>query len=72
MVSGNDFQHVRKRAVREGLGLPYNPHALRHWFASTALSDGVSLHEVSRWLGHGRSTLRPTPTDTWWRMHRNA
>jgi site-specific recombinase XerD len=25
---------------------------LRHFFASTALANGVLIHEVSRWLGH--------------------
>lgn len=30
----------------------FTPHDLRHYFASTAISDGVPLMEVSRWLGH--------------------
>ncbi|MFC8128460.1 tyrosine-type recombinase/integrase [Streptomyces sp. NPDC057302] len=30
----------------------YTPHSLRHFFASTALANGVPIHEVSRWLGH--------------------
>ncbi|MER6271166.1 tyrosine-type recombinase/integrase [Streptomyces sp900105755] len=30
----------------------FTPHSLRHFFASTALANGVSLLEVSRWLGH--------------------
>ena len=30
----------------------YTPHDLRHFYASTALAGGVSLVEVSRWLGH--------------------
>ncbi|KIF71937.1 integrase [Streptomyces sp. AcH 505] len=30
----------------------YTPHSLRHFFASTALVNGVPIHEVSRWLGH--------------------
>ncbi|HZF87621.1 hypothetical protein [Streptomyces sp.] len=25
---------------------------MRHFFASTALANGVPIHEVSRWLGH--------------------
>ena len=28
------------------------PRSLRHFFASTALANGVPIHEVSRWLGH--------------------
>jgi hypothetical protein len=30
----------------------YTPHTLRHFFASTALANGIPVHEVSRWLGH--------------------
>jgi hypothetical protein len=36
-----------------GLGLPaYTPHGLRHTWATMPLTNGASLHEVSRWLGH--------------------
>lgn len=28
------------------------PSLGRHFFASTALANGVPIHEVSRWLGH--------------------
>ncbi|MFG2860297.1 tyrosine-type recombinase/integrase [Streptomyces sioyaensis] len=35
------------------LGLPdYNPHDLRHKWATVTLSNGVPIHEVSRWMGH--------------------
>ncbi|WP_079181796.1 tyrosine-type recombinase/integrase [Streptomyces yunnanensis] len=30
----------------------WSPHSLRHWFATTALSNGLPLLDVSRWLGH--------------------
>lgn len=30
----------------------YTPGCLQHFFASTALANGVPIHEVSRWLGH--------------------
>ncbi|MEV0442508.1 tyrosine-type recombinase/integrase [Streptomyces spectabilis] len=40
------------RQVMKKLGLKYKPHDLRHFFASTMLAAGVSLLEVSRWLGH--------------------
>lgn len=30
----------------------YTPGSLRHFFASTALANGVPIREVSRWLGH--------------------
>ncbi|MFC9243992.1 tyrosine-type recombinase/integrase [Streptomyces sp. NPDC057136] len=40
------------RAIRR-LGLPeYNPHDLRHKWTTVTLTSGVSIHEVSRWLGH--------------------
>ncbi|MGW2539642.1 tyrosine-type recombinase/integrase [Kitasatospora sp. NPDC001574] len=49
--------HFRKACVAAGLvdseGKPlYTPHNLRHFFASTALANGIPIHEVSRWLGH--------------------
>ncbi|MEU9116399.1 tyrosine-type recombinase/integrase [Streptomyces sp. NPDC048483] len=30
----------------------YNPHDLRHKWATVTLSNGVPIHEVSRWMGH--------------------
>ncbi|MEE1770351.1 tyrosine-type recombinase/integrase [Streptomyces sp. JV185] len=40
------------RAVKR-IGLPeYNPHDLRHKWATVTLTSGVSIHEVSRRLGH--------------------
>ena len=40
-------------ATREaGLPLEFTPHSLRHCFASVALSRGVPITDVSRWLGH--------------------
>jgi integrase len=49
--------HFRKACRAAGLvdlnGKPrYTPHSLRHFFASTALANGIPIHEVSRWLGH--------------------
>ncbi|MFJ1932661.1 tyrosine-type recombinase/integrase [Kitasatospora sp. NPDC088160] len=44
------YYHWRK--AMQALGLSCTPHDLRHFFASTALAAGVSLLEVSRWLGH--------------------
>ncbi|WP_407555609.1 tyrosine-type recombinase/integrase [Streptomyces sp. Pv4-95] len=49
--------HFRKACKAAGLVHPdgsakYIPHSLRHFFASTALANGVPIHEVSRWLGH--------------------
>ncbi|MGW2089039.1 tyrosine-type recombinase/integrase [Streptomyces sp. NPDC001880] len=40
------------RAIRR-LDLPaYDPHDLRHKWTTVALTNSVSIHEVSRWLGH--------------------
>jgi integrase len=51
------YRGVWNRTLK-GLGLwvegkpLYTPHGLRHYFVSTALVGGVSLLEVSRWIGH--------------------
>ncbi|MFI9257883.1 tyrosine-type recombinase/integrase [Streptomyces sioyaensis] len=40
------------RAIKR-LGLSeYTSHVLRHKWATVTLTNGVSMHEVSRWLGH--------------------
>jgi integrase len=44
-----DFQRA---AVRAGLPSEFIPHSLRHFYASTALAEGIPITEVSRWLGH--------------------
>ncbi|WP_246530782.1 tyrosine-type recombinase/integrase [Streptomyces bathyalis] len=49
--------HFKKACVSAGLvdvdgKAKYTPGSLRHFFASTALANGVPIHEVSRWLGH--------------------
>ncbi|MGW7028180.1 tyrosine-type recombinase/integrase [Streptomyces xanthophaeus] len=49
--------HWRKALIAAGVVKPdgkpkCTPHSLRHFFASTALANGVPIHEVSRWLGH--------------------
>jgi integrase len=40
--------------ARNAAGLPpaFTPHDLRHIFASVALSNGVPITDVSKWLGH--------------------
>lgn len=40
-----------RTAKRLGLR-DYNPHDLRHEWATETLSNGVPIHEVSRWMGH--------------------
>ncbi|MFF9644769.1 tyrosine-type recombinase/integrase [Kitasatospora aureofaciens] len=58
MPTANTYAyHFRKACVAAGLvnadgSAKYTPHSLRHFFASTALANGVPIHEVSRWLGH--------------------
>jgi integrase len=42
-----DFQ---RSAVRAGLPPEFIPHSLRHFYASTALAEGIPITEVSRWL----------------------
>ncbi|WP_251061712.1 tyrosine-type recombinase/integrase [Streptomyces sp. ISL-100] len=49
--------HFRKGCLAAGLvgsqGRPkYTPRTLRDFFASTALANGIPIHEVSRWFGH--------------------
>lgn len=39
-------------AKAAGLPRKFTPHDLRHVFASVALSNGVPITDVSRWLGH--------------------
>jgi integrase len=44
-----DFQ---RSATRAGMPPEFIPHSLRHFYASTALAEGIPITEVSRWLGH--------------------
>lgn len=54
VMSGNNFRNYWARSVQhpDMLGMDFTPHSLRHFFASTALANGVALNEVSTWLGH--------------------
>lgn len=58
MPTANTYgHHFRQAQKRAGLILPdgkpmFHPHSLRHFFASTALTNNIPLHEVSAWLGH--------------------
>ena len=52
MIYPDLFRQSWKRAIKR-LGLrAYNPHDLRHKWATVTLSNGVPIHEVSRWMGH--------------------
>ncbi|MCX4638336.1 tyrosine-type recombinase/integrase [Streptomyces sp. P9-2B-2] len=52
MIYPDLFRKSWDRALKR-LGLPgYNPHDLRHKWATVTLSNGVPIHEVSRWMGH--------------------
>ncbi|MCL7375961.1 tyrosine-type recombinase/integrase [Streptomyces sp. 35G-GA-8] len=49
--------HFKKACVAAGVvdvdgKAKYTRGSLRHFFASTALANGVPIREVSRWLGH--------------------
>ncbi|MEU2562251.1 tyrosine-type recombinase/integrase [Streptomyces longispororuber] len=51
LVSTTDYSAAFRKVIKT-LGFEWSPHDLRHWFASTALSRGLPLLDVSRWLGH--------------------
>ncbi|MFJ3642906.1 tyrosine-type recombinase/integrase [Streptomyces sp. NPDC090108] len=52
MVNPDLVRKSWNRAIHR-LGLPaYTPHDLRHKWATVTLSNGVPIHEVSRWMGH--------------------
>jgi len=45
-------EDFRRAAGKAGLPPEFIPHSLRHFYASTALAEGVPITDVSRWLGH--------------------
>lgn len=53
LVTRNTYREHFVSAVHAA-GLPdsFVPHSLRHYFASLALSRGIPITDVSRWLGH--------------------
>ncbi|MFB1041469.1 tyrosine-type recombinase/integrase [Streptomyces chrestomyceticus] len=51
LVATTDYSTAFRKVIKT-LGFDWSPHDLRHWFASTALSSGLPLLDVSRWLGH--------------------
>ncbi|MER5210927.1 site-specific integrase [Streptomyces sp. NPDC002838] len=51
LVTTSDYSTQFRKVVKT-LGYEWSPHDLRHWFATTALSRGLPLLDVSRWLGH--------------------
>jgi len=56
-LDSDRFSHQWRRASRaaDAPGLGY--HSLRHTFASTLLSRGVSVKAVADWLGHASPTI---------------
>ena len=53
LVVRRSYQEDFERATaRAGLPPEFIPHSLRHFYASTALAEGIPITEVSRWLGH--------------------
>ena len=59
-LDSDRFGHQWRRACRTAgvPGLGY--HSLRHTFASTLLSRGVSVKAVADWLGHANPTVTVT------------
>jgi integrase len=64
-----DFQ---RSAARVGLPPEFISHPLRHYYASSALAEGISITDVSRWLGHksievthqiASEAVRPVPIE---------
>lgn len=55
MVAQNTIRRaIKKAADRAGVDKPVNPHAFRHFFATTAVRDyGMDPDVVRRLLGHG-------------------
>jgi integrase len=51
LVANSNYSYAFRKVVN-ALGYEWSPHDLRHWFASTALSRGLPLLDVSRWLEH--------------------
>jgi integrase len=71
-VCSGAFGHQWRRATRKAGAPGVRYHDLRHTFASTLLSRGVSIKAVSQWLGHKTSVttlsayahLMPADEDT--------
>ena len=51
------FGHQWRRAVRAAGAPGLGYHALRHTFASTLPSRGVSVKAVADWLGHANPSI---------------
>jgi integrase len=53
LITRRTYQEAFRRAAgKAGLPPEFIPHSLRHFYASTALAEGVPITDVSRWLGH--------------------
>jgi integrase len=56
-VDSDTFGHYWRRAVKAAGAPGLRYHDLRHTFASTLLSRGVSVKAVSLWLGHASPVI---------------
>lgn len=60
-VNGDTFRPDVWRPALEMAGVEVSRangmHALRHYFATTLLTEGESIEAVSRWLGHADATV---------------
>ncbi|MFE3648595.1 tyrosine-type recombinase/integrase [Streptomyces sp. NPDC059152] len=53
VLDSNYRTEFRSAVIKAGFaGESWTAHTLRHFFASSAIAGGLSLLEVSRWLGH--------------------
>jgi integrase len=59
-VASGRFGHQWRRAVKAAGAPGVRYHDLRHTFASTLLSRGVSVKAVADWLGHASPTITLT------------
>ena len=59
-VDSDTFGHQWRRAARKAGAKGLRYHDLRHTFASTLLSRGVSIKAVADWLGHASPTVTLT------------
>ena len=56
-LDSDRFGHQWRRACRQAGAPGLGYHSLRHTFASTLLSRGVSVKAVADWLGHASPTI---------------
>ena len=56
-IGSDTVQSVSRRAIRDGLGIPFNFHSLRHTHATYLIESGVSVKAVQERLGHANVSV---------------